>query len=81
MAKILTLEEAMEADIFWFESRGTYSSEYGRVCDEHHNSIAIERLGFTGFAFEDSQFYGSWWRCWDSKPTDEQRKSEPWKED
>ena len=80
-AQILTLEEACNADIFWYEHKNrVYSPEYGRFSSWEGQSIAIVRLGESGYAFEDPRSYGSWWRCWDKKPTEEVRKATPWEE-
>lgn len=77
---ILTLDEAKGADVFWYESRCVYDSDFGRVGKLDGVTVAIERMGRSGFAFEDGRDYGSAWRCWNMKPTDEQRKAVPWKE-
>lgn len=29
---------------------------------------------------EEKERYGEWWRCWTARPTEEQRKAEPWKD-
>ena len=78
--KILSLDEALDADIFFYESRCVYDSEFGRVSGMTGDSVAITRLGHGGWAYEDARSYGSAWRCWDSRPGDQERKAVPWKE-
>ena len=78
--KILSLDEALDADIFFYESRCVYDSEYGRVSSVNGDSVAITRLAESGWAYEDVRSYGSAWRCWDSRPEDHERKAVPWKE-
>ena len=81
MAKILSLEEALDADVFWYESHSVYTSEYGRVNSVDGMSVAIARINFTGWAYEDLRRYEISWRCWDKRPTDQERKSAPWKDE
>ena len=76
MNKILTIQEALEADIFYLEST-VNSNEYGRISGTHGCSVSISRVGQSGWAFEDARDYGSAWRCWDRKPTEAERKAVP----
>ena len=76
--KVLSLDEALDADIFWYESMCAYDSEYGRVSGINGSSVAITRLGHGGWAYEDLRNYGVDWRCWDRKPEDSERKAVPW---
>lgn len=83
MARILTIEEANEADIFWYEKKSKieYGNEFGRFSSWKRDSIAITLLGFSGWQYEDARYYGSWWRCWDMKPTNAERKAAKWEEE
>ena len=79
--RILTFDEAFDSDVVFYESRCIYDSGYGELfCGNAKFSVKIERIGKSGFAVEDERDYGSAWRCWNVKPSEEQSKSEPWKE-
>lgn len=81
--RILTLDEAFDSDVVFYESRSVYESGsgYGEIFGSDAGcGVKVERIGKSGFAFEDERDYGSAWRCWNTRPTEEQRKSEQWKE-
>ena len=80
MAKLLTIGEARNADILWYESYATYHSDYGRLTGNGVHE-KVERVGESGYAFEDARYYGISWRCWDRKPTEAQRKETAWQGD
>ena len=78
--RVLTLEEAYDAEIVWYESRCVYDSAWGKLSPgDTKVSTAITRLGHNGWAYEDDRDYGSAWRCWSKHPSDEQRKATAWK--
>ena len=78
--RLLTLEEAYDAEIVWYESRCVYDSAWGKLSPgDTKVSTAITRLGHNGWAYEDDRDYGSAWRCWSKHPSDEQRKATKWK--
>lgn len=80
-AKLLTLDEAYNADIVFYESNGTSGSEYGRLTPGSTKySTGIRRICYSGYAYEDDREYGSSWRCWNVKPSDKQSKNTPWRE-
>ena len=78
--RVMTLEEVTEdrPDVVWFDDRH-YKLTYpvfisngevtgwivsqSRGCMERHDHV---------------EGYGKRWRCWTSRPTDEQREAEPW---
>ena len=80
MARLLSLDEALEADVFFYESRCVYDSDYGRASSVDGYAVSIQRMGLSGWAYEDPESYGSAWRCWDSRPEDKERKAVSWKE-
>lgn len=67
--RVLTLDEVDAAEVVWFEAR---------------NHIFIEPMLTRGKRIadeaEDWFQYGRDWRCWSSRPTDEQRKAVKWSE-
>jgi len=79
MSKLLTLNEAIDADILWYESYYGQMSEYGVIGGIDSASVTIYRLGRQN-DHADARDYGVSWRCWDKKPTDEERKSVAWLE-
>lgn len=66
----------------WFESRGVYLGQKGFWCllfevDQELHIRIVQSV--TGGKITLSLIdYGKTWRCWISRPTDEQRKEVPW---
>lgn len=82
MQKPLTLEEANRAPWVYFEERPNGSIEY-----DIYPSIVNYRIGYSFVDIEhmyrgDVEYkandYGVIWRCWASKPTDEERETAEW---
>ena len=79
--RIMTIEEAFDSDIVFYESRCVHDSGYGEISGNGTRfGVVVERIGKSGYAFEDERDYGSAWRCWNVKPNEEQSRCEPWKE-
>lgn len=83
MQKPLTLEEANRAPWVYFEERPNGSIEY-----DIYPSIVNYRIGYSFVDIEhmyrgDVEYkandYGVIWRCWESKPTNEERSAALWK--
>jgi hypothetical protein len=79
--RVLTLEDATGDEEVWFEFR---PADIGRYADCYMHHIGDRtRVFFTGQScmslFENTE-YNRTWRCWTSRPTDEQRKATPWNE-
>ena len=76
--RVMTLEEvkALQRDsVVWYEHTGCNTPRprvIGYVADEY---VAFTDGGKWRF---DADRYGASWRCWTSRPTDEQREAEPW---
>ena len=77
MQKPLTLEELKKAEVVWIE----YSEEdepalafVESIGDK--NAYFSARKGICVHAFIDQ--FGSMWRCWTSRPTDEEREAAAW---
>ena len=87
--RVLTLDELLDVSAYdgesvrpvWFENRGLFivpsllqngiaEREMGLVRVEWHSSFGAK-------SFMINQ-YGAWWRCWTSKPTQEQSDAIPW---
>lgn len=75
MPRVMTPEEVTHSeDWLWYESRDLYQGWVKmNDCDDEWidwEDCTVDRLGF----------YGSQWRCWTSRPTEEQRKAVKWDE-
>ena len=78
LPRVLTLDEAYTADFVWYESRSVYNSNFGTVrIGDTRQSVRIRRL-CGSYAYEDKRDYGSTWRCWNKKPSDEEMKAVKW---
>ena len=79
----MTLEEALGAEVnvdqCWLEVKGIkqiYLAD-AVVCPEHVERADIQRWGANDCQLP-LDLYGSYWRIWDKKPTEEQREAEVW---
>lgn len=87
----LTLEEVLEIacddynteqeTMIYLECREGYEG-YAIVTDleTDGSKILLEFSGIGGGVKQNEKDYGSLWRCWRRKPTDEERKNTPWEE-
>ena len=76
--RVMTLAEALAADYVYLEIR-----LHARLpCDccilavDPDGGILPLKKGFAGYL--DGEEYGETWRCWTSRPTDEQREAVKW---
>lgn len=81
---VMTLEEVRCAneEPMWFESKGTFRGQKGFwVLSKGVSPSYVIRLIPT-IGKDDTQLslaaYGKVWRCWTSRPTDEQREAAKW---
>ena len=79
--KPMTLEKATGAeDPVWFESTGNVLC----VCDcvftpdMDGGAVEVYMMGRKGYSLLLSRQYGKTWRCWERKPTDEERSEAEW---
>ena len=83
--RVLTLEEvkhARDEPAYWFEdSEGYMTSSLSVFYEQNRHSISFtteDKEGYLeGYTYPNTQ-YGKTWRCWSSKPTEEQRKAVKW---
>ena len=66
--------------IFWAEVRSCTRKSFGVfqldiAADDNYEALL---LGCSWPACYNRSTYGIKWRCWTSRPTDEQREAEPW---
>lgn len=89
--RLLTLEEVLitayddctteQENVMYLECREEYEG-YAIVTDLEMDGskILFEFSGIGGGSKQNEKDYGSLWRCWLRKPTDEERKNTPWEE-
>jgi len=80
---VMSLDAVLQEDIpFWLEYRDPKDWELNEwVLLFDTDSVAGERIGLRGRLschLPWTKDYGIEWRCWTSKPTDEERMAEPW---
>ena len=76
--RVMTATEAYTADYVYIEFDGviTPAIRTTNERDGHRESyFATQQLGGDWMRWGD---YGITWRCWTSRPTDEQREATPW---
>ena len=78
--RVMTLEDVKEGEAYWLEMRGI-ASEYA-ICklNDHGDSAFLDFAVQFGGKTLESDRYGKTWRCWTSRPTDEQREAIPWEQ-
>jgi hypothetical protein len=82
--RVMTLEEVRKAygSPMWFESKGTFRGEKGFWCLHLGVSPSFHIRLMPTIGEQSTELsltaYGSVWRCWTSRPTDEQREATPW---
>lgn len=74
-ARVMTLEEVTHSeDWIWYEEKSTHCGWTIVVdCDE-------KWIGWEDLTIDQLCKYGKKWRCWTSRPSDEQRKAAAWDE-
>lgn len=82
MQKPLTLEEAIEAEYVWMQSRVTTQSGYVRVVlyENKYERVCAYRAGDNEPDMIRADWYGIIWRCWRTRPTDEERAAAKWED-
>jgi len=79
--RVMTLEEITKTDVVWLECYGICSNLFKAALPGHPLNINDATWDFQTHPYTEVMFlveYGKNWRCWTSKPTDEQRKATPW---
>ena len=78
--RVLKYEELFKEETFclWYESKEHFPMMQVACIDGEYEDnevfVAIDD------AYENWMTYGRTWRMWSSRPTEEQRKAEPWKD-
>lgn len=89
--RVMTLEELKNSLDYpcWFESHGTYMGEKGFWIIPYMFSVTgmmsyvfplmqTDERGNTHYSELGTYVYGKVWRCWTSRPIDEQREATQW---
>ena len=82
--RVMALEEAQGEDFCWYEQRNFGGMLLASAVIRHlntghgHNQTELEFMGREDRIVRYDADYGKAWRCWTSRPTDEQREKEPW---
>ena len=81
--RVLTLDEAAAAQEVWVEAWLSVPKKYVIMVTilyptDDCKNFELEMLGIDKKAFMLAEAYGHTWRCWNVKPTEEQRKVTKW---
>ena len=75
--RVLTLEEVLGGDECWVEYINGGCGYCDCYLDDDAKSIVINRTLRKDFNVSPNG-YGKVWRCWNVRPTEEQREETPW---
>jgi len=77
--RVMTLEEANDADVCWAEGRdGWDATPPRRVSLWNRYEVRLYRFASKEYVSLKPNEYGKTWRCWTARPTDEQREAVEW---
>lgn len=74
--RVMTLEEALGEDECWIEGRSGACGYGDALISDDGERVDFYRPHCIDTL--DYYAYGIVWRCWTSRPTDEQREATPW---
>ena len=80
--RVMTLEEVHTSEICWYENSLNYGYYVGHIIKEklgYKLRTKYLKIGSTIVHVNFDEDYNESWRCWTSRPTDEQREATPWK--
>lgn len=75
--RVMTLDEAEKADICWIERRSGIIEACRVAVSPNRKKVTIGRISMSPIHVP-LENYGRTWRCWTSRPTDEQWEATPW---
>ena len=89
IVRVMTLDEVLDASCYdaefvrpiWFENRGIFCSPMLMLCstaERMQDCVRVVSFKNFGPTCYDMRNYGSWWRCWTGKPSEEQMDGTPW---
>ena len=77
--RVLTLEKMWEGEVYWFDCPGNFILR-PVICNMYDRGDS----SYLNFIWQHGNFswkiceYGRTWRCWTSRPTDEEREAVKW---
>ena len=81
VVRVMTLEEVHTSEICWYENSLNYGYYVGYIIKEklgYKLRTKYLKIGSTIVHVNFDEDYKKTWRCWTSRPTDEQREATPW---
>ena len=80
--RVMTIDEVMESGdtLMWLEVKCLDTNILAPTSPYDDNASDSFSVSFQSGHVQTRGLYGKQWRCWTSKPTDEQRKATPWAE-
>lgn len=77
--RVMTLEEANDADVCWAEGRdGWDATPPRRMSLWNWNEVRLYRFASEEYVSLKPNEYGKTWRCWTARPTEAQREAVSW---
>ena len=76
--RVMTLEEIVSAECVWIEYATSGNIVIALPWDIELTDDTYNFIGMPNCFVEFRRLYGEEWRCWTSRPTDEQRKAVKW---
>lgn len=76
--KVMTLKEIVSAECVWIEYATSGNIIIALPWDIGLTDDTYNFIGMPNCFVEFRSLYGEEWRCWTSRPTDEQRKAVKW---
>lgn len=78
--RVMTLKEIVSAECVWIEYATSENIVIALPWNIELTDDTYNFIGMPNCFVEFRSLYGEEWRCWTSRPTDEQRKATPWVE-
>ena len=76
--RVMTLKEIISAECVWIEYATSGNVVIALPWDIELTDDTYNFIGMPNCFVEFRSLYGEEWRCWTSRPTDEQRKAAKW---
>ena len=76
--RVMTLKEIVSAECVWIEYATSGNIVIALPWDIELTDDTYNFIGMPNCFVEFRSLYGEEWRCWTSRPTDEQREAIPW---
>ena len=76
--RVMTLKEIISAECVWIEYATSGNVVIALPWDIELTDDTYNFIGMPNCFVEFRSLYGKEWRCWTSRPTDEQRKAVGW---